>query len=479
MALELRQQLKLSQQLIMTPQLQLAIKLLQLNRLELLETIRQELEENPALEEIAEANTDETFSDDMDAKADDPSTVKEITIEEKIGADDIDWSNYLDEYNSTGMVHFETEKRDSPNFETFIASKSSLDHHLLWQLLMTFPTPEEETIGSLIIGNLNRDGFLDAPLEEIIHLSGASEEKVNQVLTLLQTFDPIGVCARNIKDSLLIQARYFKLDSGLVTKIILHHLNHLENKNYGAIARSLKTSVNSVIRAVDIIKSLEPRPGRQFTDEEPQYISPDIFVSKFEDDFVIYVNDDGMPKLRLNAFYKNSFDSSGKYSANAKAYVQEKIRSASWLIRSIQQRKKTIYKVMESILKFQRGFFEKGVTHLKPMVLKDVAEDIDMHESTVSRVTNNKYVHTPQGIFELKFFFNSSIKRVFGEDMASASVQEKMRHLIDNEDPYHPYSDEKIAQLLNKQNINIARRTVAKYREKMRVLPSNKRKRYS
>ena len=476
MALELRQQLKLSQQLIMTPQLQMAIKLLQLSRLELMDTIRQELEENPALEEVQDTSVEDAAPEPMDAKAADPEPVKEVTIDENI-TNDIDWNNYLDEYNSPGRITFESEKRETPSFESFVAPKESLPDHLLWQLLMTSPSPEEEQIGSLIAGNLNSDGYLDAPIENIIAASGSSPEKVEAVLRLMQSFDPIGVCARDLQECLLLQASQMGLDGTLVTEIIANHLNHLENKNFKAICRLLKVGFDEVVSAVGVIRGMEPRPGREFSSEEPHYITPDIYVHKLGDEFVIMLNDDGMPKLRVNAFYKNAMKRGEPIPENAKDYVQDKMRSAAWLIRSIHQRQKTIYKVMESILKYQREFFEQGVAHLKPMVLRDVAEDIEMHESTVSRVTTNKYAHTPQGIFELKYFFNSSINRVHGGTVASASVQEKIRQLIDSEDPQKPYSDEKIAQLLKKENINIARRTVAKYREIMRVLPSNKRKR--
>jgi len=478
MALELRQQLKLTQQLIMTPQLQMAIKLLQLSRLELLNTIRKELEENPALEEeIHEVAVEKSPDEQSDKASSDSSSTEEVTIQEKI-RDDIDWDNYINEYSSSGRTHVEIERKDSPDFESFIAHKESLRDHLLWQLLMTAPTQEEENIGSLIVGSLNEDGYLDASIENLATMSGSDPEKIEQVLALMQTFDPTGVCARDLRECLLIQARHFNLNDTIVIKIIENHLNHLENKNYKAIAKSLKISVEDIIIAVKVIKSLEPRPGREFTEEEAQYINPDVFVYKLENEFVILVNDDGMPRLHVNNFYKNAFKEGGTFSDDAKEYIQEKMRSATWLIRSIHQRQKTIYKVMESILKFQRSFFDKGIAYLKPMVLRDVAEDIGMHESTISRVTTNKYVHTPRGIFELKYFFNSSIQRVQGEAIASASVQEKIRQIIESEDPKKPYSDDKISKLLKESNISIARRTVAKYREMMRVLPSNKRKEF-
>jgi RNA polymerase sigma-54 factor len=234
--------------------------------------------------------------------------------------------------------------------------------------------------------------------------------------------------------------------------------------------------MDDVVSAVNIIRRLEPRPGRQFSEEPPQYIIPDIYVYKFDNEFVITLNDDGMPKLRVNPFYKKSLSHGKKISGEAEDYIQDKLRSAAWMIKSIHQRQKTIYRVMESILKFQREFFESGIAYLKPMVLRDVAQDIGMHESTISRVTTNKYAYTPQGIFELKYFFNSSIQRAHGGAIASASVQEKIRQIIAGEDPKKPYSDDKISKLLKESHINIARRTVAKYREMLNVLPSNKRK---
>jgi RNA polymerase sigma-54 factor len=419
MALELRQQLKLTQQLIMTPQLQMAIKLLQLSRLELLDTIHQELEENPALEEVQEGAADENLEQQPENPSEDNPQTEEVKIEEKIH-DDIDWSNYLGEYNTPGRVSYESEDRDAPRFEAFIAPKKSLRDHLLWQFLMTKPTRQEESIASLIVGNLNKDGFLDGSVEEIAMESYSSVETVEDLLTRMQSFDPVGVCARDLKECLLIQASHFGFENTIITEIIIY---------------------------------------------------------KLEDDFVIMLNDDGMPKLRVNSFYKSTISRGKKISGEAEDYIQDKIRSAAWLIKSIHQRQKTIYKVMESILGFQREFFEKGIAYLKPMVLRDVAQDIGMHESTISRVTTNKYAYTPQGIFELKYFFNSSIRRAHGGNIASASVQEKIRQIILNEDSKKPYSDDKISQLLKQDHqIHIARRTVAKYREMLKVLPSNKRK---
>ncbi|MBW1677016.1 MAG: RNA polymerase factor sigma-54 [Deltaproteobacteria bacterium] len=473
MVLGLRQQLRLTQQLVMTPQLQQAIKLLQLARLELLEVINQEMEENPLLEDAPEG---------MPAGGDaggnpittppEPPPLEPVTMEETARAD-IDWSNYLGEYNTPGPVHFEAEQREVPEYENFIARRESLNEHLMWQLLLSLPSRREERIGSAIIGNLNRDGYLQATLDEIATLAEADTSEAESVLGKMQSFNPPGVCARDLRECLLIQVRHLGLHDSIVVQIIQNHVKHLENKNYKAISRALGVGHDDVLSAVEIITRMEPKPGREFSDEEPQYISPDVFVYKVGDEFVIVLNEDGMPKLRISSFYKEALSSKG---AHTRDYIKNKLRSAVWLIRSIHQRQRTIYKVVESIVRYQRDFLEKGIAHLKPMVLRDVAWDIEMHESTVSRVTTNKYVHTPQGIFELKFFFNSSISRFDGAAIASASVKDKIRQIIESEDSTKPYSDKKMVEILKSSNINIARRTVAKYREMLGVLPSNKRK---
>jgi len=477
MVLELRQQLRLTQQLVMTPQLQQAIKLLQLSRFELLDVINQEMVDNPVLEEAAEEPSDGQDGGRETARTSSSNEeTKPVTVEETV-RQDIDWANYLGEYSSSGAVHYEPEERETPEYESFVAHRQSLVNHLSWQLLLSNPTEIEEKIGTAVIGNLDSDGYLQATAGEIAALTGTEVPQVEAVLEKMQAFDPVGVCARDLKECLLIQAKYLELDNSLVVHIIQNHFKHLENKNYKAISHALGVSMDEVFAAIDVITQMEPRPGRQFSEEDPVYISPDVFVHKLGDEFVIVLNEDGMPKLRVSSFYKNALSTGEAVSGNAKDYIQNKLRSAVWLIRSIHQRQRTIYKVVESIVRFQREFFERGLAHLKPMVLRDVAEDIGMHESTVSRVTTNKYVHTPQGTFELKFFFNSSIHRLDGDSIASASVKEKILQLVQSEDPAKPYSDRKMVEILKKSNINVARRTVAKYREMLKVLPSNKRKR--
>ncbi len=478
MELGLQQNLILTQQLVMTPQLQQAIKLLQLSRLELAEMIQQEMEQNPALEE---AGSEEISDKKITAKEGEPATpeaeppVKEVTIEEKVRSD-TDWENYINEYNSTGRIHMEIDHSEAPNYEAFTSKKQTLDEHLRWQLMLHGLEREHERIGHTIIGNLNRDGYLCVETHEIAQATGSETETVETVLSTLQSFDPPGVCARNLCETLLIQVNQLGIDNPVIVDIIKHHLKNLENRNSKKIAKALKISLDDVRAAVRIIQYLEPKPGRKFSTDEPAYITPDIYVYKDGDGFKIVMNDDGLPKLKINRFYKNAVANGQKISKETKNYLNEKMQSASWLIKSIHQRQKTIYLVMESILKFQKEFFEKGIAYLKPLILKDIAEDIEMHESTISRVTTNKYAYTPQGLFELKYFFNSSIERTGGESMASASVKERIRLLIESEDPEHPLSDEKIATILQESSIQIARRTVAKYRKVLNILPSNKRK---
>ncbi len=483
MAIELRQQLRLTQQLVMTPQLQQAIKLLQLSRLELLDAINEELQENPLLDEgvqeEAPSEAQSSQKEDFSSPADQSQLLKPVTIEEK-ARDDFDWTNYMGEYNTPGPSYSGgDEERDIPKYENILSRPESLSNHLKWQLLLSDFTPDEENVGALIIGNLNPDGYLQAGVEEMAEMGDTSPDFVEKVLVKMQTFDPVGVCARDLKECLLIQAKHLDITDPIFFAIIESHLKHLENKNYKVIAKDLNIGLNDVIACVDVIARMEPKPGRQFNDEESQYISPDIFVYKVGDEFVIVLNDDGMPKLRISQFYKDTISKSNEnISDNTREYIQNKLKSAIWLIRSIHQRQRTIYKVMESIVRHQREFLEKGIGSLKPMVLRDVAEDIGMHESTISRVTTNKYAHTPQGILELKFFFSSSINRIYGDAIASASVKDKIRQIVQSEDVVRPYSDRKIVSMLAKSNIHIARRTVAKYREVLGVLSSSKRKHF-
>ncbi|QCQ23072.1 RNA polymerase factor sigma-54 [Desulfoglaeba alkanexedens] len=474
MALELKQQMKLSQQLIITPQLQQAIKLLQLSRLELVETIREELETNPVLEDGQE-ETAEREEGEIEAEPA-QETYAEVEITEKV-REDFDWEAYLEEYNTSTPVLVERDPgQDYPSYEQRLTHKPSLEDHLIWQLRLSGLDDDEKEIGAAVIGNLNRDGYLVATIEEIAEMTAVTPEQVEKVLRKVQTFDPPGVAARDLRECLLIQAHNLPLPNGLVIDIIENHLHFLENRNYQGLVRALKKSQEEVKEAVDIILGMDPRPGSAYTEDDVQYISPDVFVIRVDDEFVVLLNEDGMPKLKVNPYYKEALGRNSDVSGDTKEYIQSKLRSAAWLIKSIHQRQRTLYKVAQSIVNFQRDFLERGVSHLKPMVLRDVAEDVGMHESTISRVTTNKYMHTPQGIFELKYFFNSSINSVVGDAVASESVKEQIRRIVREEDPGKPYSDQEIVDLLKRDNIRIARRTVAKYREMLGILPSHKRK---
>jgi RNA polymerase sigma-54 factor len=472
MALQLKQSLTLAQQLIMTPQLQQAIKLLQLSRLELLETVHTELETNPVLEEsIAEGGDDERG---LEAENPPEPVLVEVDAREKM-REELDWEHYLSEYNK-GWAESPYEPRDTPSFESVTSSKTSLHYHLMWQLNMSSADEVQKEIGTHIIGNLDDDGYLKISIEEICQMTGRTEGEVVETLSLIQNCDPVGVASRDTQECLLIQARFQNLEGTLVERILLDHMDKLENKRYDLLAKSLCVPLEDVINTVNIITAFEPKPGRVYNDEETVYISPDIYVFKVGDDYEIALNEDGLPKLRINAYYRDILNSRGAMEDGTKQYIQDKLKSAAWLIKSIHQRQRTIYRVTTSIIKFQRDFLDLGIAHLKPLVLRDVAEDIQMHESTISRVTTNKYVHTPQGVFELKYFFNSAIQCFDGEAVSSETVKELIKNIVKAEKRAKPFSDQEIAEMLKRQNIDVARRTVAKYREALGILPSRKRK---
>ncbi len=478
MALEIKQTLRLSQQLVMTPQLQQAIKLLQLNRLELAEVLRQEMLENPLLEDVQEQPEDGQV---VERESDKTEEVKG----EGEGTDEFDWESYVQSPPPTVPSNRGNVDPDLPSAEATYSRKMTLHDHLRWQLRMTKLPEDEEMIGEVIIGNIDDDGYLKTSCEEIAKEVGEDPELVEGILKRIQRFDPPGVGARDLRECLLLQCDQLG-KSKLVRDIIDRHIPELEKRNYQAIAKSLKVSLNRVVEAVKEISAMEPKPGRPFYSDDAHYIIPDIYILRNEIrdengelirvEYPIVLNEDGLPKLRISRFYQRVLRQAGT-GEKAKEYIQDRLRSAVWLIRSIHQRQRTIYKVTESIVKFQREFLEKGIEALRPMVLKDVADDIGMHESTVSRVTSNKYVHTPQGVFELKFFFNSSIRGTDGDNVASESVKQKIKDIVAREDPKRPYSDQEIVDILHSAGIKIARRTVAKYREALGILPSNKRKR--
>lgn len=481
MAIEMRQQMKLSQQLVMTPQLQQAIKLLQLSRIELQDLVRQELEENPVLDETPELEeVKEPDTLEVTEKEEAPKEDAEVFTEVKAGEEtlrEMDWTTYLDGYNySSGEQYFDDED-ERPSYENLLTKKATLFDHLMWQLNLTRLTETEQMIGAEIIGNIDEDGYFRATLADVAGACGVDEPAVEQVLRKIQEFDPMGVACRDLRECLLLQVRQLGMEGSVVESLIRDHLKELEARKYKQIAKALGIEVPEVLAAAKIIAGLDPKPGRQFGQEDVHYISADIFVYKVGEEFVVLLNDEGMPNIRINPLYMGEGRSSASADQKAEEYISEKMRSALWLIKSIHQRQRTIYKVAKSIVKFQRAFLEHGISHLKPLVLRDIAEDIGMHESTISRVTTNKYMQTPQGLLELKFFFNSGISTIEGDAIASESVKNKIKEIVDAEDSRKPLSDQRIAEILSTHNITIARRTVTKYREMLKIGSSSERKR--
>lgn len=471
MAFELKQHLKLSQQLVMTPQLQQAIKLLQLSRLELTDLIRQEIDENPVLDEKMES--DET---DHPSSSSDTDGAKNTDVELPEMKNDFDWKDYVDNTirPSTGTYSGGGEEKEQ--FDSIITREDTFSDHLLWQLRLHDLTVKEMEVGEYIIGNLNPDGYLKATIDEVAAATSVDPALVEKVRSKIKGFDPVGVSSMDLQECLLVQADFLPGDNTLIKRILKDHLKNLERKKYQVIAKALQATLKDVVASCEVISNMDPRPGKAYNDNDTQYITPDIYVYKDRDEYVVVLNEDGQPKLKINSFYKKMLSSNEINSDKAKEYIQEKIRSAVWLVKSVYHRQSTIVNVMKSIIKFQRDFFDYGPAHLKPLVLRDVAEDINMHESNISRVTTNKYVYTPQGIYELKYFFNSGLSTNNGDAIASESVKNRMKELIESENPQKPYSDQEIADMFKQQGISIARRTVTKYREMLGILSSSRRK---
>lgn len=501
--MKLRLDLRLSQKLIMTPQLQQAIKLLQLSRLELQQSLTQHLLENPLLDEV-QAEVEEAEAAAAEGKTEDPATTATQDNAEEAGTPEergspeefsaSGWEEYFGSDRRAGDSEYPSSSQDEfPSYEQTVAKATSLEEHLLWQLSLSGLSEREKAIGRLLIGNLDDDGYLRITLAEVVNGSEFAEAEAESVLKDIQTFDPTGVGARDLPECLLLQlghlgknpmgslgARPGALKGAVVEGIILHHLKDLEKKQYAKIAKALNVTVEEVFEATKLIGDLEPKPGRPFTNTQNYVIVPDVFVVKNEGEWVVLLNDDGLPRMRISPYYKQLITAGDGGTAETKSYLDEKLRAAQWVIRSIDQRNKTIVKVVTSIVKFQEQFFEQGIEHLKPLVLKQVAEDIGMHESTISRVTANKYMYCPQGMLELKFFFNAGLQRADqpSDMMSSVSVREMIRKMIAEEDTQRPLKDEEIAARLKIQQVLIARRTVAKYRAEDNIPSASQRKRH-
>ncbi len=487
-----RLELRLSQRLMMTPQLQQAIKLLQLSRLELQESLAQQMAENPMLEEAAPeledlnaepGSVEEAFGTAKSEESRDETIPAEAAGDEAAGHESAgSWDEYFSDDRKWGAGEAARNGReDLPSFEQTTAKTTSLEDHLLWQLALSPLDTREQEIGRSIIGNLDEDGYLRMPLDELAAESGLSSAQATHVLKAIQAFDPVGVAARDLRECLLTQIEQLGLAGTLAETIIRNHLSGLERKRFTALAKALGASVDAVAHAARVIEGLEPKPGRPFFTAANHAIVPDVYVVKADGQWVVMLNDDGMPKFRISSDYRLVLAGKRDSSDTTRAFLDDKFRSAQWLIRSIEQRNKTIVRVVESIVKVQEPFFEHGIQYMRPMVLQDVADAVSLHESTISRATAGKYLHCAQGIFELKFFFNTrvSCSQEGLADLSSVAVREMIRRMIGEEDGRRPLQDQEIAVRLKAHNVRLARRTVAKYRMALHIPTASRRMRAS
>ncbi|MBP1641344.1 MAG: rpoN1 [Acidobacteria bacterium] len=491
MALEQKLSLKLSQRLVMTPSLQQAIKLLQMTRLELETVVAQELVENPVLEEIEEGVEEEEAVAAGSAEAEpatppEPEVTPEIEPMSKNALEETGLDAYLAEDwpDESRLGGGEWEAREAPPIENTLTREPDLYDHLLWQIHLSDFAPRERKIAEEIVGNLDPDGFLVASVEEIRRSAlergdDWSAEEVSAALDRVRRLDPPGIACASLQESLLLQLDLAEEpQDSLARRVLAEHWDAFLRRQYPPIARLLGVTLQDLEPVIERIRALQTRPGRAYGNDRPLYVEPDVHVIKVGDDYVIQLNDDGLPRLRVSRAYRRMLQqmrAEGR-QGEAQQFISEKMRSAMWLIKSLDQRQRTIYKVAESIVRQQREFLDLGLDYLRPMVLRDVAEDIGMHESTVSRVVSNKYVHTPRGLFPLKFFFHSGIDRDYGEDISSLTVKRKIKQLIEAEDARHPLSDSELMRILNREGIQIARRTVAKYRDELNLPSSSDRR---
>jgi RNA polymerase sigma-54 factor len=474
MALEFKLSLKLGQRLVMTPSLQQAIKLLQMSKLELVDEVQEELLENPVLEE---GQDEPTASETQEAEA--SSETPEADQEKADPFDDIDYEAYFSDYDEYTPQQSRETREDLPTFESRLVETTSLSDHLVWQLDMSSHGPKFKQIGRAIIGNLNEDGYLRASLEEIQQMGDYDRDEVEQTLGIIQLFDPVGVAARDLVECLCVQLKQLGQEGTAAETIVRFHLDKLQNRRFKELSEALEIDMEDLQAEIELIRGLDPRPGRKYGSERNNYVVPDVYVVKIDGEYQIMLNEEGLPRLRVSPVYRRmvSRGGGGSTPAEAKDYVRNKLRSAFRLIKSLEERQRTIFKVATSIVKFQRDFLDYGIERMRPLVLRDVAEDIGMHESTVSRVVNNKYMHTHRGLFEMRFFFHSGISTTRGGDnVSSLSVKDRIRKIIGGEDSHRPYSDAAIVKILKSEGLKIARRTVAKYREELSIPASSNRR---
>jgi RNA polymerase sigma-54 factor len=477
MAISQKLHTKLVQKLILTPSLQQAIKLLPMSTLELVDLLNQEMVENPMLEEVPTEELQPAEAAAQAEKTEGEEKAATAAAEKGDNWDDSDYEYFFGDYLDDGYrPRTPQEVKELPPIENTLSTSTSLSDHLMWQLSMQTDDERMRAIGTAIIGNVDDDGYLVASLDEIAGMGPWPVADVEQALQLIQRFDPTGVAARDLQECLLLQIRHIGLEGTPTEKIVVDHLRLLQNHQIPEIARRLGLSIDELKEHVEIIKHLDPKPGSRYNPSQAHYVIPDVYVMKVEDQYVAVLNEEGLPQLRISPVYRRLLDKNTEQNSETRAYVKDKFRSALWLIKSVEQRQKTIHKVATSIINFQRDFLDYGIEHLRPLVLRDVANDIGMHESTVSRVVTNKYMHTPQGVFELKYFFHSGISSSYGESVSSVTIKNRIRKIIENEDPRRPLSDSKIVSILQHEGLVLARRTIAKYREELKIPTSNQRK---
>jgi RNA polymerase sigma-54 factor len=472
MAISQKLHTKLVQKLILTPSLQQAIKLLPMSTLELSELLNQEMVENPMLEESP--------TEEQQAAAETTPEKPEEKPQEKTDSwDDQDYEYFFGEYLDDGYrPKTPTEVKELPPIENTLSTSmtASLSDHLLWQLSMQTDDALMREIGEAIIGNLDDDGYLVATVDDLVNMGSWPLAEVERALRLVQGFDPVGVAARDLQESLLLQLRHAGLAGSPAERIVADHMRLLQNHQVPELAKKLALSIDELKPHIELIRHLDPKPGSRYNPSQSQYVIPDVYIVKVEDQYVAVLNEEGLPQLRISPVYRRLLDKGSGNSDETRAYVKDKFRSALWLIKSVEQRQKTIHKVASSIVNFQKDFLDHGIEYLRPLVLRDVATDIGMHESTVSRVVTNKYMHTPQGVFEMKYFFHSGIASSYGEAVSSVTIKQRIRKIIDQEDARKPLSDSKIVSMLQREGLDLARRTIAKYREELKIPTSNQRK---
>jgi RNA polymerase sigma-54 factor len=484
----LKQQLhqKQVQKLILAPALQQAIKLLPLTNLELIEIIDEELSQNPVLEieeETAEKKIEGSDEESGEKEGADKSKEIKGEMDDEVISDpqtreeDQEIEAYFQQYFDEGFRSLSYEKKESIALENIVSKTQSLWDHLDWQANLTFFETKEKEIAQYIIGNINEDGYLTTSIEEIARAMDTTEEIVNQVREKIRRFDPVGVGSLSVQEALLVQMEYFQIKDEITQKIVSQHIHLLERSNFTQVAKEMGISLEEVKPHIDVIKNLDPTPGRKYSQEKTFYVVPDIIVTKEGDELRISLNDEGLPRLRVNTFYKKLLTQATKENPEAYKYLKDKMKKAFWFLRSLDQRDRTIFKVARYIVDKQKEFIEKGMDYIKPLTLIELAQEIGVHESTVGRVVANKFIMTPRGVFSLKYFFHKSLYGDYGEEISSLRVKERIKKLVENEDRKNPLSDIEIEDILARENFRIARRTVAKYRKQLKIPPSHLRKR--